>query len=130
MDFPALQAFVSTRLIDAAIMIVTAIAFWVVGRWIIERVVAVMQAAMARSRVDPTLSKYLGRILRILLNVGLVLGILGYFGVQTTSFAALLAGVGLALGAAWSGLLGNFAAGAFMMVLRPFKVGDVVSVAG
>jgi small conductance mechanosensitive channel len=60
----------------------------------------------------------------------LVLGILGYFGIQTTSFAALLAGAGVAIGAAWSGMLGNFAAGAFMLVLRPFKVGDFVAVAG
>ena len=59
-----------------------------------------------------------------------MLGILGYFGIQTTSFAALLAGAGLAIGAAWSGLLGNFAAGAFMLILRPFKVGDFVSVGG
>jgi small conductance mechanosensitive channel len=60
----------------------------------------------------------------------LVLGILGYFGIQTTSFAAMLAGAGVAIGAAWSGLLGNFAAGAFMLILRPFKVGDFVSVGG
>jgi hypothetical protein len=59
-----------------------------------------------------------------------VLGILGYFGIQTTSFAAMLAGAGVAIGAAWSGMLGNFAAGAFMLVLRPFKVGDFVSIGG
>jgi small conductance mechanosensitive channel len=76
------------------------------------------------------LTKYLGSIISIALNIGLVLGILGYFGIQTTSFAALIAGAGLAIGAAWSGLLGNFAAGAFMLVLRPFKVGDFVSVGG
>jgi small conductance mechanosensitive channel len=66
----------------------------------------------------------------VMLNIALVLGILGYFGIQTTSFAALLAGAGVAIGAAWGGLLGNFAAGAFMLVLRPFKVGDIVSVGG
>src|SRR5262249_42341215 len=104
--------------------------FWIVGRWIIRRVVDFTRAAMLRSKLDPTLAKYLGDILGVLLTVTLVLGILGYFGIQTTSFAALLAGAGLAIGAAWSGLLGNFAAGAFMLVLRPFKVGDVVTVAG
>ena len=60
------------------------------------------------------------------LKVLLVVGILGYFGIQTTSFAALLAALGIAIGAAWSGLLANFAAGAFIRVLRPFKVGDYV----
>ena len=56
----------------------------------------------------------------------LVIGILGYFGVETTSFAALIAALGIAIGAAWGGLLSNFAAGAFILVLRPFKVGDYV----
>jgi small conductance mechanosensitive channel len=130
MDITALQALVSATLLAAVVKILSAIAFWVVGRWIIRRVVMLTQAAMQRGKIDPTLSRYLGAILGILLNVALVLGILGYFGIQTTSFAALLAGAGVAIGAAWSGLLGNFAAGAFMLVLRPFKVGDVVSVGG
>ena len=54
------------------------------------------------------------------LNIALVLGIRGYFGIQTTSVAAMLAGAGIAIGAAWGGMLGNFAAGAFRLVLRPF----------
>lgn len=101
-----------------------------VGRWLIGKVINVMQAAMNRNHVDPTLTKYLGSIIAIALNIALVLGILGYFGIQTTSFAAMLAGAGVAIGAAWSGLLGNFAAGAFMLILRPFKVGDFVSIGG
>jgi small conductance mechanosensitive channel len=96
----------------------------------IGKVVGLMQAAMGRNSVDPTLTKYLGSIVTIALNIALVLGILGYFGIQTTSFAAMLAGAGVAIGAAWSGMLGNFAAGAFMLVLRPFKVGDFVQVGG
>lgn len=58
------------------------------------------------------------------------LAILDIFGVKTTSFATLLAGAGLAIGAAWSGMLGNFAAGVFMQVLRPYKVGDFISAVG
>ena len=130
MDLQTVQTFVSTTLMELAIKIVAAIAFWVVGRWLIGKVVLLTTAAMNRSRVDPTLTKYLGSIVSGLLTVMLVLGILGYFGIQTTSFAALLAGAGLAIGAAWSGLLGNFAAGAFMLILRPFKAGDFVSVGG
>ena len=56
----------------------------------------------------------------VVLNIALVLGILGYFGIQMTSVAAMLAGAGIAIGAAWGGMLGNFAAGAFRLVLRPF----------
>lgn len=130
MDMASLQQFLSTTVTELAIKIAAAIAFWIIGRWLIGRVIAVMQAAMNRNNVDPTLTKYLGSIVAVTLNIALVLGILGYFGIQTTSFAAMLAGAGVAIGAAWSGMLGNFAAGAFMLVLRPFKVGDFVSIGG
>jgi small conductance mechanosensitive channel len=129
MDPNAIQQFLSTTAVDLGVKILAAIAFWIVGRWLIGRVVAMMSAAMSRNHVDPTLTKYLGSIVAIALNIALVLGILGYFGIQTTSIAAMLAGAGVAIGAAWSGMLGNFAAGAFMLVLRPFKVGDFVEVA-
>ncbi len=130
MDMHSIQVFLSTTITDLAIKILAAIAFWIVGRWLIGQVISLMQAAMNRNHVDPTLTKYLGSIVAIALNIALVLGILGYFGIQTTSFAAMLAGAGVAIGAAWSGMLGNFAAGAFMLVLRPFKVGDFVQIGG
>lgn len=125
-----IQDFLATTALDLSIKILAALAFWIVGRWMIGRVILLMQVAMNRNHVDPTLTKYVGSIVAITLNVALALGILGYFGIQTTSFAALLAGAGMAIGAAWSGLLGNFAAGAFMLVLRPFKVGDFVTIGG
>jgi len=130
MDMQSVQNFLSTTATELAVKVLAAIAFWIVGRWLIGRVISLMQAAMNRNNVDPTLTKYLGSIVAIALNIALVLGILGYFGIQTTSFAAMLAGAGVAIGAAWSGLLGNFAAGAFMLILRPFKVGDFVSIGG
>jgi small conductance mechanosensitive channel len=65
--------------------------------------------------------------LKVVLNVALIIAILGFFGVETTTFAALLAAGGVAIGVAWGGLLANFAAGAFLVFLRPFKVGDFVS---
>ncbi len=130
MDMTTVQNFLSTTVTELAIKILAAIAFWIVGRWLITKVIGLMQAGMSRNSVDPTLTKYLGSIVTIVLNIALVLGILGYFGIQTTSFAAMLAGAGVAIGAAWSGMLGNFAAGAFMLILRPFKVGDFVSVGG
>ena len=130
MDMDVFQNFLSTTVFDLAVKILAAIAFWIIGRWLINKVVSMMQAAMGRNNVDPTLTKYLGSIVNVALNITLAIGILGYFGFQTTSIAAILAGAGLAIGAAWSGLLGNFAAGAFMLVLRPFKAGDFVSIAG
>ncbi|HJV59617.1 MAG TPA: mechanosensitive ion channel family protein [Albitalea sp.] len=130
MNMSTLEVFLKTTALELALKVLAAIAFWIIGRWLIGRVILLMQAAMGRNRVDATLTKYLGSIVSIALNIALVLGILGYFGIQTTSFAALLAGAGLAIGAAWGGMLGNFAAGAFMLVLRPFKVGDFVSIGG
>jgi small conductance mechanosensitive channel len=130
MDMTTIETFIKTTALDMLIKILAAIAFWFIGRWLIGRVIMLVQAAMHRNHIDPTLTRYLGSIINVALNIALVLGILGYFGIQTTSIAAMLAGAGLAIGAAWSGMLGNFAAGAFMLVLRPFKVGDFVSIGG
>ena len=89
MDMQSIQNFLSTTVSELAVKVLAAIAFWIVGRWLIGRVIAMMQAAMNRNHVDPTLTKYLGSIIAIALNIALVLGILGYFGIQTTSFAAM-----------------------------------------
>ncbi len=129
-DTQAVTNFLSTTALEVGIKILAAIVFWIVGRWLIRTVIGLIRAAMNRSHIDATLTKYLGSIVSVMLNIVLILGILGYFGIQTTSFAALIAGAGLAIGAAWSGMLGNFAAGAFMLVLRPFKVGDFVGIGG
>ena len=77
MDVQAVQTFLTTTAIDVGIKILAAIAFWVVGRWIIARVIALMQSAMFRNQIDPTLTKYLGSIVNVALNIALVLGILG-----------------------------------------------------
>lgn len=113
-----------------AIKILSAIAFWVIGRWLIGFAVGLVQKALGQQRVDPTVLRYVGNFISVTLNIILVIGILGYFGVQTTSLAALIAAVGLAIGMAWSGLLANLAAGGFIIVLRPFKVGDFISAGG
>jgi small conductance mechanosensitive channel len=73
---------------------------------------------------------YLVNFIAVILRVILVVAILGFFGIPTASFAALLAGAGVAIGAAWSGMLGNFAAGVFSQMFRPFSVGDVICAAG
>ena len=118
MDFNSIETFVKTTAADLAVKVLAAVLFWFIGRWLIHRVIALVQATMHRNAVDPTLTRYLGSIISVALNIALVLGILGYFGIQTTSIAAMLAGAGVAIGAAWSGMLGNFAAGAFMLVLQ------------
>lgn len=124
------QEIVITTLTDFGIKVLAAIIFWVIGRWLIGTVVNMVRRSLERQKVDPTVLRYLGSVITVTLNVLLVVGILGYFGIQTTSLAALIAAAGVAVGVAWSGLLAHFAAGAFMVVLRPIKVGDFVTVGG
>jgi small conductance mechanosensitive channel len=107
-----------------------AIALWIVGRLIIRGVRSLTRAAGQRRHLDPTLVRYADSALNIALQILLVVAILSLFGVETATFAGLLAAGGVAIGLAWSGLLSNFAAGVFMIVLRPFKVGDFVTASG
>jgi small conductance mechanosensitive channel len=130
LDIQAVTTFLTTRGVDVGLRLLGALALFVLGRWVIARIGNVLSMALHSSKVDPTLSRYTGSVVAVLLNVLLAIGILGYLGVETTSFAALLAGAGIAIGTAWSGLLAHFAAGAFILVLRPFKVGDFVCAGG
>lgn len=121
----------STAIVTAfGLKILGAIAVWFIGRYLIKLGVRLTSAGLARQSVDSTLTRYAGNILNVALTIGLLIGLLGYFGIETTSFAALIAGAGIAVGAAWAGLLANFAAGAFLVMLRPFKVNDQIKAAG
>jgi small conductance mechanosensitive channel len=112
--------------VNFGLKLLGAFALWWAGRWLIGFAVGMIRKVLTARQVDATLQRYLASIISVVLNIVLVIGILGFFGFETTSFAALLAAAGIAIGAAWSGLLSNFAAGAFLMVLRPFKVDDYI----
>lgn len=129
-DLDRIQEILVTAATDIGLKILAAIALWVIGRWLIGVSQKLIRVALEKQQFDPTLLRYVHSIVSITLNVLLVIGILGYFGIQTTSFAALIATAGIAIGAAWAGLLSNFAAGVFLIVLRPFKVGDVITASG
>ena len=130
MDFGRISETLIPLLTAFGLKLLGALAAWVIGRYLIGLAGRLISAAMSRETVDPTLVRYVRNIVNVALNVVLIVAILGYFGVETTSFAALVAAMGIAIGAAWAGLLANFAAGAFLVMLRPFKVGDYVRVAG
>jgi len=117
-------------LLALGIRIVEALALWIVGRWLIGFSVRLIARVMTRQKVDPTLIRYINNTVAAILNIVLVVAILGFFGVETTTFAALLAAAGVAIGMAWSGLLSNFASGVFLIILQPFKVGDFVVAGG
>jgi small conductance mechanosensitive channel len=130
MDFQTLWHDLSPTLVNYGLRVVGALVMWVIGRWAIAITMRIVRRALLARHVDATLQKYLVSIGGVALNVLLVVAILSQFGVETTSFAALMAAAGLAIGTAWGGLLANFAAGAFLLILRPFKVGDAISGAG
>lgn len=130
MDTSAMVKMLQDEAVNYGLLIVGALLIWIVGRWIIGLVIRIVRRALTARHVDPTLQNYLASIISVTLNIILVIAILGQFGVQTTSLAALIAAMGLAIGTAWGGLLANFAAGAFMLILRPFKVGDVIAAGG
>ncbi len=130
MDFEKILQSIQSAAVSYGIQVVGAIALWIVGRWMIGLIVRFVRKALTARHFDATLQVYLCSIIGVGLNILLVIAILAQFGVETTSFAAFIAAAGFAIGTAWGGLLANFAAGAFLLVLRPFKVGDVISVAG
>ncbi len=126
-DVGVVWSFLATEGAAFGLKIIGAIVVWIVGRWIISWVSNILEKVLERGgKLDVTVCKYLATILSAILTLVLILAIFGIFGVQTTSFVALFAGLGLAIGAAWGGLLAHFAAGIFLQILRPFKVGDYV----
>lgn len=119
-----------TTLIALGIRVLEALALWIVGRWLIGFAIKLIGRGMTRQKIDPTLIRYIQNAVAAILNIVLVVAILGFFGVQTTSLAALIAAAGVAVGLAWSGLLSNFASGVFLVILQPMKVGDFVTAGG
>lgn len=89
-----------------------------------------VRAALEKARFDATLTRFFSNLSRWALLVAAVVGCLGVFGVDTTSFAALIGAAGLAVGLAFQGTLSNFAAGVMLLIFRPFKVHDVIQVSG
>jgi small conductance mechanosensitive channel len=128
MDTGMLQSAVPL-LTQFALKVLGAIVLWVVGRALIRFAVRLLVRSL-KYPFDQTVAAYIGTAASVLLNIALIVAILGFFGVETTTFAALMAGVGIAIGAAWSGLLAHLAAGVFLLILRPFKLGDFIAVAG
>jgi small conductance mechanosensitive channel len=111
------------KAVGALVVLVLA---WMVASWL----KGVMLRRFERVKFDETLGKFFANMVRYVVIVLAVLSCLQIFGVDTTSFAAVLAAAGFAIGLALQGTLQNFSAGVMLLAFRPFKVGDVVNVAG
>jgi small conductance mechanosensitive channel len=127
---PTLPATLVPLLLTAIVRIAGAVAVAVAARPLIATAARMLNAALARRRVDPTLRAYAGAALRALGVLAAILLLLAVLGVPTAPFAALIAGATIAVALAWGRLLGDLAAGAFLILLPPFKVGDSVKITG
>ncbi|MCH5372425.1 MAG: mechanosensitive ion channel [Planctomycetes bacterium] len=102
-----------------------------IAAWVVAGVVSgIVRRSLQRTHFDDTLSKFFVRLVWWLIVLAAIVGCLGIFGVETTSFAAVIGAAGLAVGLAFQGTLANFASGVMLLAFRPFKVGDVVTIAG
>lgn len=99
---------------------------WIVAKW----VGFLAARAMRKARVEETLCRFVGKVIKSAILIFVCFSCLSLFGIEITAFAAVLAATGFAIGMAFQGSLGNIAAGIMLLIFRPFKVGDVVSVAG
>jgi small conductance mechanosensitive channel len=124
------DSFVRLYVLPMGWKILGALAIWLVGSFMIRLLRTALRRTMKVRRFDVTLARYLDTGATVVLQLLVLIAVLGVLGVETTSFAALLAAAGIAIGAAWSGLLANFAAGLFLLTFRPFKVGDTIAAAG
>ncbi len=102
----------------------------VIGLWIVGIITKTVKRLMQKQGLDPALQSFLGSMLGITLKILVVITALGTLGVEMTSFVAILAAAGLAVGMALSGTLQNFAGGVMLLIFKPFKVGDVISAQG
>ncbi len=103
--------------------------FWI-GRVIANWLATLIEKAMTRSKIDATLSGFLGSVVQTVFLVLVIIAALGTLGIETTSFAAILAAASLAIGLALQGTLANFASGVMLLLFKPYKVGDLVEVGG
>jgi small conductance mechanosensitive channel len=113
--------------IDAVKVLTLLFGAWLLSRWISG---VIRRRAERSTRLDPTLTIFFSNVVRWAILAFAIVAALGIFGIETTSFAALIAAVGLAVSLGFQGTLGHLAAGVMLLVFRPFKVGDAVKIGG
>lgn len=115
---------------EFGLKILGAFAIWFIGSWIIKKIKKLLSKAMDKFDYDESLERFISNLIVGLLKVVLVIVLLGQLGVETTSFAAILAAAGLAIGLALQGSLSNFAGGVLIMIFKPYRIGDFIEAQG
>ncbi len=116
--------------LDYGPKVIGAILIWIIGSWVIKKLMKTIAKVMTARNYDESLQKFLLNLIGWVFKILLVLAILAKVGVETTSFAAILAAAGLAIGMALQGSLSNFAGGVLIMIFKPFKIGDLIEAQG
>ena len=114
-------------IMDYGIQLIGAVIALIIGLWLVKKITKGVCKIMEKRNLDPSLRSFLRSFLSIALKILVVVSILGMIGVEMTSFIAVLGAAGLAVGLALSGTLQNFAGGMLILILKPFKVGDVIN---
>jgi len=118
------------QLINLAVVytpkLLIAIITLIVGLWLIRKMVKVVDRIMVKKDVDRSLHDFMSSLAAVGLKILLILSVISMVGIETTSFIAILASVGFAIGMALQGSLGNFAGGVLILFLKPYKVGDYI----
>lgn len=117
-------------LIDYGLKVALALVIFIIGKWICRRITDLISRIMRRQNVDETLIKFLEGIIYYVLLTAVVIAAIGQLGVKTTSFLAVLGAASLAIGLALKDSLANFSSGVMLILFRPFRVGDVVTIGG
>ncbi|MBJ2176080.1 mechanosensitive ion channel [Aureibaculum sp. A20] len=130
MDFDSIIASITTFLATYGFSIIGAIVIWIVGSWVIKKLMKTVASLMAKKNYDESLQKFLTNLIGWALKIILIITILGILGIPTASFAAILAAAGLAIGLALQGSLANFAGGVLLMIFKPIKIGDLIEAQG
>ena len=110
--------------------LIAAILIWIIGSLVIKMILKGFKKVMEKRNYDRSLHNFLANLISWGLKIVLIVVILGTVGIETTSFAAILAAAGLAVGLALQGSLGNFAGGVLIMIFKPFKIGDLIEAQG
>ncbi len=129
-DWAEVWTMIQTTGVELGINLITAIAIFFVGKWVVNLVIKGMLNAMQKSDMDVTLRRFIANLLRMLLMLFVIIAAIHQLGIQTASLIALLGAAGLAVGLALQGSLSNFAAGVLIVLFRPYKVGDWIEGGG
>lgn len=121
---------ISQRLVDFAINVAIAVAVFYIGKFIIHRIYRLVANIMVRRDVDNSLTTFVLSFVKIVLYFILIITVIGILGIETSSFLALFASAGVAIGMALSGTLQNFAGGVLILLLKPYKIGDYIEAQG